>query len=372
MSNRITHVNVLSKLDFGKNIRRLRERRGLSQEEFADKSEFDRSYIGGIERGERNPSLTAVFRLASALDIEPVRLFSDLDELEGVLVSQLNTGLTIKFRYDQYDAEFEISGGKKIEFDEVLDALKKGLASGNNKANAVAEAYLRATARWPSANPSDLWTFLVNRIYCDRSNHPPSSARLNLEQSWKRTSGWALERVLVAHYGSHLRGKGIIIEIAGKDRKVSALKVVKDSRVVPDKADVLIFYETDAGERLLGVIHVKASLAERRTDDVPMSQALIEAGFISIFWTMDCKSFPSARPVNNGELGEVDEEGTSDKRQDFEEHGYFSACFSYNEKTVPTSENSVSSSKIVLCDFKNPDDRFAQFLVDAVNLRLTQ
>ena len=296
--NRITHMSVLSKLDFGKNLRRLRESQELSQETLADKAEFDRSYIGGIERGERNPSLAAIFRLALALGIEPQRLFSDScednsssTESAGVSVSESKSGLTVEFRYDQFDAEFEIPGGTKVEFEEVLDSLKKGLAKRNNKANAVAEAYLSATAKWPNSNSSDLWTFLVNRTYCDRSNHPPSSIRLNLEQSWKRTSGWALERVLVTHYGSYLASKGISIEITNKDAKASVLSVVGDSRVVPDKADVLILYDTDKGKQLLGVIHVKASLAERRTDDVPMSQALIEAGYVSIFGQWIAKAF---------------------------------------------------------------------------------
>ena len=323
-ANRISYVGILSKLDFGRNLRVLREGCGLSQEVLAERSEFDRSYIGGIERGSRNPTLAAIFRLASALSVQPFQLFMEVGEeaptsaeSTGVSGSESKSGLTLRFRYDQFDAEFDIPGGTRAEFNEVIDSLKQGLAKGGNKANAVTAAYLKATAKWPEANPSDLWTFLLSRAYCDRSVHPPSSARLNLEQSWKRTSGWALERVLESHYGPFLNEKGVTVEVSNKTRKASLLEPIKDSRVVPDKADVLITYKKAEEEELKGVVHVKASLAERRTDDVPMSQALIEAGYLSVFWTMDCKSYPAEKPTNNGELGEVSEDDASDKRQDF-------------------------------------------------------
>jgi len=57
---------------------------------------------------------------------------------------------------------------------------------------------------WPHANPSDIWWFVVSRAYHDPFNHPAHYARLDLGQSWKRTGGWALEEVLVRHYGPAL------------------------------------------------------------------------------------------------------------------------------------------------------------------------
>ena len=111
------------------------------------------------------------------------------------------------------------------------------------------------------------------------------------------------------------------------------------------------------------MVHVKASIAERRTDDVPMSQALVQAGYLSVFWTLDSKSFPSAKPVNLGEFGVADGE-INDKRRDFEEHGHFSACFSYNANTLPTVDESATAN-ILVCNFKDPDDHFARFLLAA-------
>jgi transcriptional regulator with XRE-family HTH domain len=59
---------------FGANLRRVRLEKGLTQETLEGLSGFDRSYIGGLERGVRNPSLTAIANLADALGVLPVVL----------------------------------------------------------------------------------------------------------------------------------------------------------------------------------------------------------------------------------------------------------------------------------------------------------
>jgi transcriptional regulator with XRE-family HTH domain len=54
---------------FGQALRELRKERGIAQEGLALKSGVDRGYYGGIERGERNVSLTNILKLASALEL---------------------------------------------------------------------------------------------------------------------------------------------------------------------------------------------------------------------------------------------------------------------------------------------------------------
>ena len=60
---------------FGKAVRQRRHRMRLSQEAFADLCEMDRTYIGGIERGERNVALVNLEKIARALRISLSELF---------------------------------------------------------------------------------------------------------------------------------------------------------------------------------------------------------------------------------------------------------------------------------------------------------
>lgn len=59
---------------FGRNLRTYREAKGLSQEAFADIVGVHRTYMGGVERGERNLTLKSVERIAAILKVDPVEL----------------------------------------------------------------------------------------------------------------------------------------------------------------------------------------------------------------------------------------------------------------------------------------------------------
>lgn len=61
---------------FGKRVRELRKERGWSQEEFADRCGLDRTYVSGIERGVRNPTLQIVGSISKALNVEISVLFN--------------------------------------------------------------------------------------------------------------------------------------------------------------------------------------------------------------------------------------------------------------------------------------------------------
>lgn len=60
---------------FGRTVRRLRLAAELSQEELAERAGLHRNYVGGIERGERNAGLNAVYALALGLKCRPADLF---------------------------------------------------------------------------------------------------------------------------------------------------------------------------------------------------------------------------------------------------------------------------------------------------------
>jgi transcriptional regulator with XRE-family HTH domain len=59
---------------FGDAVRRARANAKLSQEELAHRAGLDRSYIGGVERGERNPTLIVIAKIARGLGITPAEL----------------------------------------------------------------------------------------------------------------------------------------------------------------------------------------------------------------------------------------------------------------------------------------------------------
>lgn len=60
----------------GRNLRSYRERQGLSQEAFAEVLGVHRTYMGGVERGERNLTLRSVERISNSLGVDPVQLLS--------------------------------------------------------------------------------------------------------------------------------------------------------------------------------------------------------------------------------------------------------------------------------------------------------
>ena len=73
-----TILGAEARYQFGRRLRRLRRDRDLSQEAVAHMAGLDRTYVSGVERGERNLSLVNICRLAGALGVEPSAL------MEGV------------------------------------------------------------------------------------------------------------------------------------------------------------------------------------------------------------------------------------------------------------------------------------------------
>ena len=62
---------------FGKRVRELRSRQGWSQEDFSHHIGLDRTYVSGIERGVRNPTLDVLYKLAHGLGVKVAELFPE-------------------------------------------------------------------------------------------------------------------------------------------------------------------------------------------------------------------------------------------------------------------------------------------------------
>jgi transcriptional regulator with XRE-family HTH domain len=68
-------------MDFGREVRRRREALGLTLEQLAESSELTPNYIGTIENGKRDPSLSTVLALARGLRVPPAELFGGFEDL---------------------------------------------------------------------------------------------------------------------------------------------------------------------------------------------------------------------------------------------------------------------------------------------------
>lgn len=64
---------------FGDILRELRVKKEFTQSELADRSSLDRTFISMLERGERQPSISTLFKLASALQISVVSMIQELE-----------------------------------------------------------------------------------------------------------------------------------------------------------------------------------------------------------------------------------------------------------------------------------------------------
>lgn len=69
--------------NFGLRVKFFRIQLQLSQDELAERANLHRTYVGAVERGERNISLNNIFKLANALKIETKELFEEITETEN-------------------------------------------------------------------------------------------------------------------------------------------------------------------------------------------------------------------------------------------------------------------------------------------------
>ena len=256
----------------------------------------------------------------------------------------------------------DLPGVSETAFQAVGELIDKALARPSVKnRDAIKDAFLTALKTCPAANASDLWHHVVYRQYLEILNrHRPVSP----DPSWKRASGDALELAVEELYSSLLLEHNIRIEmLIGKPRKLAALKAMGiDAVVGSDKLDVALYI--DDTDEIFGGVHVKASLAERISDDVPCRREMMNNGFFSPLWTLDVKSFPPPHPealVNRGELGTP--KNPSEKRKYIEVHGSFDHLFSANTRSVPSAGATASGKRVMRLDLARQPDLFAKELI---------
>ncbi len=74
---------------FGAQVRHIRKFRGLTQVALAATCKLDRTYIGGIERGEQNPSLECIAKIAKSLGVPVARLVASVDKENAANIDEL-------------------------------------------------------------------------------------------------------------------------------------------------------------------------------------------------------------------------------------------------------------------------------------------
>ena len=73
--------NTTPEQAFGFTVRRIRLKRGVSQQALADKSGYHRTYIGLLERGQKSPSLRTIFNIATTLQVKPSEIVKGIERL---------------------------------------------------------------------------------------------------------------------------------------------------------------------------------------------------------------------------------------------------------------------------------------------------
>jgi hypothetical protein len=266
----------------------------------------------------------------------------------------------------------ELQGVTDAAYNQAQLLLDQALRNpGTKNRDAIRSAFLYLVRACPDANVSDLWHHIVYRQYCQiLPKHRPQDPG----QSWKRASGDALESSLEELYTPVLSGYGITIKmLVDREEKKRTLASMGIAGLVGDsKLDVVLAVKVGTKKnppfvdewQIFGGIHVKASLAERVSDDVPASRAMMQRDYCSPLWTLDVKSFPPGSFganqrtfINRGELGTVAQ--PSDKRKYIEAHGDFDNCYTANSRSVPSSNSTASGKRICGIQLSVQPDTFA-------------
>jgi len=276
--------------------------------------------------------------------------------------------MQIRLKFHGQDYTVDLPALSEEDYEAARATLTTDLARPEGEVKnreAICSAFITLVRRAPEENPSDLWHHVVYRLYCDIL---PKTRHQNPSQSWVRASGDALELFLEQWYGPILKPHEIsIAALIGRAKKRETLAAFGISDAVGDSKLDVSLAKFVAGKDLVpfGGVHVKASLAERVSDDIPCSRALQKKGFFSPLWTLDVKSFPPPHGnlVNRGELGSP--ESPSEKRKYVEVHGDFDNCYTANTRSAPSGSKTKSGKRIIVLNLANQPDQFAQDVIAA-------
>jgi hypothetical protein len=266
------------------------------------------------------------------------------------------------------NVEIDLPGVSEEAYEAVATTLDTKLSDPANKnRDAISSAFLQALIQCPTANASDLWHHVVYRLYCAIL---PKYRYQDPKQSWVRAGGDALELTLQEWYSPILEPKFIRLKmlVGAKDKLEALAEMGIEASVGAAKLDMTLHFFWHPEDRwiIFGGVHVKASLAERVSDDIPASRAMMKAGYYSPLWTLDVKSFPPPHGdlINRGEFGTL--ANPSEKRKYIEQHGDFDACFTANSRSVPSLDRTPSGKRIYSLRLSEQPDQFVQRVFERV------
>lgn len=369
-------------------LRETRRKQNVTQTDLAQKLNQPQSYVAKVEGLERRLDIVELLDWLNALNCDRQQFFRDLgwfiqleeraiytttppnpatnapvpikgiveEDEKGILQILAWQGQTVKVLLEGVTSEQYIRVEQTVSL--LFEQLNHSKTTKNREA--IAQALEYAIDELPKLNPSDIYQHIIYRLYLREYK------KSKPEQSWVRAGGEGIELFIEQRYKKILLEHGIGVKaLISRDSKAGALKQMGLTGLVGDsKLDLVLFGQHKDKEFVFGGIHSKASLAERVSDDVPCSRAMMQAGYISLLYTFDSKSFPPPHGdlVNRGELGSHDY--PTDKRRYIEDHGDFDACFSYNLRTKPSTRTTKSGKKIFVSSMERDKDLFPGYVIE--------
>ncbi|QWV94220.1 helix-turn-helix domain-containing protein [Geomonas oryzisoli] len=359
-------------------LKRVRVEKKVTQRTLAGLLGQQQSYVAKVEGGERRLDILELFDWLKALRADPLIFLREIgwvaQERPGNIpalplpghVEEVHGGLNLIMAWQGEKKIVFLQDAKPHDYlivEKEITAIFQELNNHKSKTmnrEAICKAFQLAFELLPAVNPSDVYHHIVYRLYLREYT------KTNAEQSWVRAGGEAVELFVARHYADRLAANGIEIKaLLSRGEKAAALAEMGLAGTVGDsKLDISLYGVIERKRYIFGGIHCKASFAERVSDDVPCSEAMMRSGLTSLLFTFDAKSFPppAGDLINRGELGT--HENPSDKRRYIEEHGSFDACFCYNLRSVPSKKKTTSGKRIYVCKF-DEDDVLPQKVIEA-------